>query len=366
MNAPSLRGLLVALCGACCTAWATPDPPHLRSTYERPAAQWPAPWIDAGVAFVELGAYRPPPAPATAREQGLARLGERLFFDPRLSVDGRVSCASCHRPDEGWTVRGAKAAGVHGRIGRRNPPTLLEVALRSHWGWDGAGDSLAAQSLRPLTDPDEMGNRSLAAAWRRVVSVPAYAAELRALSEQEGGAPPSPPWLGDALAAFQRTRLHQQPSRFDRFAQGERLALSDLELQGLHLFRTRARCANCHFGPTLSDGKFHNLGIAFFGTRSQDLGRHEVTGRCADAGRFRTPSLRHVSQTAPYMHHGLFDTLTGVVHLYARGGGDPRARDAAQAADPLLRCAAQVSPHLKPLPLSEADLSALRAFLQAL
>lgn len=361
MNAPSLRRLLAALCGACCAAWATPDPPHLRSAYERPAAQWPAPWIDAGVAFVELGAHPPPPAPA-AREQGLARLGERLFFDPRLSADGRVSCASCHRPDEGWSVRGAKAAGAHGRIGRRNPPTLLEVASRSHWGWDGAGDSLAAQSLRPLTDPDEMGNPSLEAVWRRVVSAPAYAADLRAFAEQAGGAPPS---LGDALAAFQRMLRHP-PSRFDRFVQGERLALNDLELQGLHLFRTRARCANCHFGPTLSDGKFHNLGIAFFGTRSQDLGRHVVTGRCDDAGRFRTPSLRHVSRTAPYMHHGLFDTLAGVVHLYARGGGDPRARDAAQAADPLFQCAARVSPHLKPLPLSEHDLGALRAFLQAL
>lgn len=313
---------------------------RLRALYEKPASQWPAPWIDNGVAFVELGALAPPPAPPAP----LVQLGQRLFFDARLSANGRVACASCHRPDQGWTVRAPTASGVRGAPGRRNPPGLQDVATRAHWAWDGAARSLAEQSLRPLTDPREMANPSLGAVGRRMGMSPAR--------------------IGEALAAFQHT-LHTR-SRFDRFAQGEHRALTDLELQGLHLFRTSARCANCHFGPTLSDGRFHNLGIAFFGEPSQDLGRFGVTRRCEDVGRFRTASLRGVARTAPYMHHGLFDSLAGVLNLYARGGGDPRNGRVGVANDPLYACAQRVSPHLQALPLSAADIAALQAFLQAL
>lgn len=312
----------------------------LRALYEKPASQWPAPWIDEGVAFVELAALPPPPAPPAP----LVQLGRRLFFDARLSANGRMACASCHRPDQGWTVRTPTAVGANGAPGRRNPPGLQDVATRAHWAWDGAARSLAEQSLRPLTDPREMANASLDEVSRRL------------------GLPPRR--VGEALAAFQH-KLHAR-SRFDRFAQGEHRALTDQELKGLHLFRTAARCANCHFGPTLSDGRFHHLGIAFFGEPSQDLGRFEVTQRCEDVGRFRTPSLRGVARTAPYMHHGLFDSLTGVLNLYARGGGDPRNGRAGVAADPLYACAQRISPHLKPLPLSAADIAALQAFLQAL
>lgn len=346
-RAPGWFAALVAVCAAALPSLSAPASDPLRSAYEKPPHQWPAPWIDGGVAFVELGALAPPPSPASARDAQQARLGRQFFFDTRLSADGREACASCHRPDQGWTVRTPTAPG-----GRRNPPGLHDVASRAHWAWDGAAASLAAQSLRPLTDPREMANPSLAAVWQRVRAAPEY----QALT--------APAQLGEALAAFQRT-LHT-PSRFDRFVQGEHHALDDRELQGLHLFRTTARCANCHFGPTLSDGQFHNLGIAFFGEPSQDLGRFEVTGQCGDAGRFRTASLRGVSHTAPYMHHGLFDTLAGVLHLYTRGGGDPRSGRAGVAANPLYACATRVSPHLQPLPLSAADIAALKAFLRAL
>lgn len=338
----------------CAAVLAVPAPAGnaLRSAYEKPPDQWPGPWIDEGVAFVELGALAPPPSPTSARAAQRARVGRQLFVDIRLSADGRVACASCHRPDQGWTVRTPAASGAHGRPGRRNPPGLQDVASRPHWAWDGAASSLAAHSLRPLTDPREMGNASLEDVWRRVVAMPEYAALT------------APEHLGEALAAFQRT-LHL-PSRFDRFMQGNHRALDDQELQGLHLFRTTARCANCHFGSTLSDGRFHNLGLAFFGEPSQDLGRFEVTKQCGDVGRFRTASLRGVSRTAPYMHNGLFDSIAGVLHLYARGGGDPRNGRAGVAADPLYACATRVSPHLRPLELTTADIEALRAFLRAL
>lgn len=329
---------LVAALALVCTSPLTAD--TLRQAYEKPAAQWPTPWIDPGVAFLELGALAAPPPPP----EKLARLGRQLFFDTRLSADGHVSCASCHRPDQGWTVRTPTASGARNQRGRRNPPGLHDVASRPHWAWDGAATSLTAQSLRPLTDAVEMANPSLEAVAERIGI--------------------SPSTMGEALAAFQQT-LHK-PTRFDRFAQGDHRALSNQELQGLHLFRTKARCANCHFGPTLSDGKFHNLGIAFFGEPSQDLGRHAVTGRCDDVARFRTPSLRHVAQTAPYMHHGLFDSLAGVLHLYARGGGDPRSGRASVRSDPLYACALRVSPHLQPLPLSAFEIEALQAFLRAI
>lgn len=339
---------LLAALGLASSLTAAPPADPLRAAYERPPGQWPAPQIDEGVAFVELGALAPAPASPTP----LAHLGRQLFFDPRLSADGRVACASCHRPDQGWTVHTPTATGAHGQRGRRNPPGLQDVALRTHWAWDGAAHSLAEQSLRPLTDPREMGNPSLASVWQRIRTAPAYAPLTSAQD------------MGDALAAFQRT-LHRR-SPFDRFVQGEHRALSDQALRGLHLFRTTARCANCHFGPTLNDGQFHNLGIAFFGEPSQDLGRFEATGQCDDVGRFRTPSLRHVARTAPYMHHGLFDSLDGVLRLYARGGGDPRNSRAGVAADPRYACALRVSPHLRPLPLSAADIEALKAFLLTL
>lgn len=348
---PVARRALAALsCAATlpCT-FAIASDIDLRSAYARPAAEWPRAWIDDGVAFVELGALTPPalsPGEATS-----ARLGQRLFFDPRLSASGRVACASCHQPDQGWTVRTATATGAGG-AGHRNPPGLQDVARRSHWGWDGAARSLAEQSLRPLTDPGEMANASVEAVWQRLRTVPAYT-DLTSAKD-----------MGHALAAFQNTLHHT--SRFDRFAQGDRHALNQQELRGLHLFRTQARCANCHFGPTLSDGRFHNLGIAFFGEPSQDLGRYATTRQCDDVGRFRTASLRGVSRTAPYMHHGLFGTLEGVLRLYARGGGDPRNSRAGAADHPLYGCAARVSPHLRPLPLDEADIDALKAFLNAL
>ncbi len=331
-----------------CPAAALASGMDLRKAYEKPPGAWPKAQVDPGVAFVELGAL---PEPSPPRNGQLVNLGQRLFFDPRLSANGRVACASCHRPDEGWTVRAPTAQGVGG-AGRRNPPGLQDAALRSHWAWDGAARTLAEQSLRPLTDPREMANASVDTVWQRLRTVPVYAALTSAQD------------MGDALAAFQQT-LHQ-PSRFDRFVQGDHRALNDQQLRGLHLFRTEARCANCHFGPTLSDGKFHNLGIAFFGEPSQDLGRHEVSGQCDDVGRFRTASLRGVSRTAPYMHHGLFGTLDGVLRLYARGGGDPRSGRAGVAAHPLYACALRVSPHLRPLPLDEADIDALKAFLETL
>lgn len=336
---------------------------ELTAAYRRPAAQWPPATIDPGVTFVELGAPPDDPAPGP-RQQALAALGARLFVDPMLSVNGQLACLSCHQPAQGGSVATATGAGAHGHRGRRNPPDLRQARAHAQWGWDGRHASLQQQSLSPLTDPLEMANPALDAVLRRIGQRPDYAAAFARLN---GTGQPSAEQLGEALASHVLEIGRQAPrSRFMRFVNGAADQLSAQEIHGLHLFRTRARCANCHFGPWLSDGRFHNLRLSSFGEPARDDGRHAVTGQPADIGSFRTPSLHHVSQSPPYMHNGLFRSLDGVIRLYRRGGGEVWARNASEAADPLYRHAARLSQQIRPLDLDDDEIAALVAFLKAL
>lgn len=339
------------------------DPEDIALAYRRPPSQWPPAWIDPGVAFTELGV--PPAAPGlTVRQRAQAALGEALFSDPLLSSTGRVACASCHDPGQAWSTSRPTSVGVHGQRGRRNPPDLRQALAHRRWGWDGRGDTPEAQSLAPLTDPGEMGHRDVGAVLDRLASQTGY---VRAFAELYGPGPLTATALGEVLAAHVMAIAADPPrSRFARFMEGRIDALSTRELQGLHLFRTRARCANCHAGPGLSDGQFHNLLISSFGEPAEDLGRLAVTGLPAETGAFRTPSLHRVSASAPYMHSGLFPDLEGVIRFYRRGGGEVWARNAAEAAHPLHRYAARPSDRLKPLDLTEDEIAALAAFLRAL
>jgi cytochrome c peroxidase len=340
-----------------------PEDEHLskpRQAYARPAKEWPVPWLDADVAFVELGRLDLP-APPSDYEQRRTTLGERLFRDTHLSASNDLACSTCHDERHGWSSGTPTVPGHARSRGRRNPPSLHNAALRPHLAWDGRGSSLAVQSLSPLTLPDEMANADIESLLTRLRADPDYTARF---AEAYTTGPISADQLVDALMAFQ-THLETE-TRFDRFAAGDRTALSDQELWGLHLFRTRARCVNCHFGPLLTDDRFHNLKISFFGEQTQDLGRYEITHLPDDVGRFRTPSLRHVGQTAPYMHNGLFPTLEGVINLYDRGGGEVWARNKSEAAAPLYPFAARLSPHIQPLNLSEAEKAALVSFLRTL
>jgi cytochrome c peroxidase len=335
------------------------DARPLRLIYSQPADHWPLPWLDADVAFIELGRL-PLPSP-TGRAQQKRELGALLFRDPLLSAARNLACASCHDGDHGWSVATPTAQGGHGERGRRNPPSLFTAALHSRMNWDGGGMSLTTQSLVPLTVPDEMANADLDSVILRLRDNPIYVAGFARIY---GPTPISAQLLAEVLVAFQ-TYL-DFATRFDRFAAGEHAVLTDQEIRGLHLFRTKARCANCHFGPRLTDAQFHNLKISSFGEKAEDLGRYRITGAADDAGRFRTPSLRHVAASAPYMHNGLFATLEGVVNLYDRGGGEVWARNAVEAAHPLYPYAARLSPHLRPLGLSGADKADLVAFLRTL
>lgn len=342
-----LAGLFILSLTGAADAGPTDD---LRAIYGAPVAEWPAPHLDHSVAPTDLAAQPLSPV-ANAR---LTDLGRDLFHDRNLSANGQTACADCHQPRHGLTQPRASAPGVG-----RNTPTLKAVALRRSWGWDGRHSTLSQAILAPLTDPAEMANLHLSQALDR--AAPAYAARL---SLTFGDADMTSQRVVQSIAAYLTSTV--RPNRLDRFLRGEQGALTDAELRGLHLFRTTAGCLNCHSGPTLSDDGFHNLRLSAFGEPSQDLGRWNATGRADDAGRFRTPTLRGIGQTAPYMHSGHFTSLAGVVRFYRRGGGEVRARNAAEAARPLFEQAATLSPLIRPLDLTEDDIADLVAFLNAL
>jgi cytochrome c peroxidase len=359
----------------------------LRTQYAGPASHWPAPDIDAGIAWTEWTTVPPPSAPpstwlaANAGRTQLAEdiqkpdvvaLGQMLFFDAHLSRKGQVSCASCHQPQRAFTDGRPLAVGEDRLMGRRRSTPLFAAPFATRLFWDGRAESLKAQVLGPVQDSREM-NHDLTDAIARLRNLPPYPAQfLKAFGPGDVGkdeavdgvavdtAAVDTDRLARALAAFVAT-IRPQATRFDAFLNGHHNVLNDRELLGLHLFRTQARCMNCHNGPLLTDHQFHNIGLSFYGRRNQDLGRFEVTRDLADLGTFRTPSLRNVSQAGPWMHNGLFTDLKGLLRMYNAGMG----RDAAQAAPPDAY-APRKSEHIRPLALSADDIDALLAFLNIL
>ena len=313
-------------------------------------------------------------------DPGRIELGRKLFFDRRLSFNGTMSCAMCHVPEEGFTSHASRTAlGIEGKSLRRNSPSLLNVAWQASLFYDGRETSLSTQAWMPLLHPDEMANPSIGHVLQRI----------RGLADYEGkferafhGVGPSMDTVGAAFAAFQAT-LVVADSRFDRWRfGGQGSALSDVEKLGFGIFSGRGRCTVCHLvgkqHALLADGKFHvtGAGLAPPAGRSfvvrlapgvqtvltdadladysppvlPDLGRFEITLDPADRYAFRTPSLRNVAQSAPYMHDGSLATLAEVVDFYDQGGGDAPGR----------------STVLSPLGLGADDKRALVAFLRAL
>jgi cytochrome c peroxidase len=329
----------------------------LRAAYARAAAQWPAPTIEPGIAWAELA---PLPRAGDVDHNPLspakAELGRALFFDPRLSGSGRVSCASCHDPAKGWADDRRASVGHAGKRLRRNTPAVLNAGHMAALFWDGRAGSLEEQAVDVLTNPDEMGSDD-STLRHRLQADPGYPRRFAAVFGDPGVT------LGRvaaALACFERTIVAGR-SRFDRFLAGESDALTDAEIRGLHLFRTEGRCLNCHHGPTFSDDEYHAVGLSRPArTFSEDLGRYGVTKDPADAGKFRTPSLRNVGRTAPYMHSGLY-SLDTVLKLY--NDGMPGRHPPAGTGD---RGSPVKSHLLRPLGLNRRDLSDLAAFLRAL
>lgn len=274
-------------------------------------------------------------------------LGRSLFFDPVLSANNTVACASCHQPQHGFAAPDARAIGIHGQVGLRNAPSLLNRAYGTRFFWDGRAGSLEEQALKPIANPKELGS-SVAAVIKRLRGNASYVKQFRQAFAADGAETVNEKNLAKALASFERTLLLGD-SPIDRFRASDASALSDAERQGLWLYESRGRCWRCHSGHNFTDGSFRNTGVSW-GKTPVDLGRFAVTGREADVGMFKTPTLRGVALTEPYMHDGSVKTLRDVVHFYNRGG----------VKNPNL------DPIIQPLGLSDADVDHLVAFLKAL
>lgn len=235
-------------------------------------------------------------------------LGKKLFFDPRLSGDNKMSCVTCHIPEKAYGDGLALSPGADGKPLARNTQTCLNVGFFNRFFWDGRAGNLEEQALGPIQSSVEM-NQNLDELEAELAVIPGYVTEFKNVF----GTKPNRDGIAKALAAFQRT-LVTEPSPFDRYLAGDKDALSDDAKKGLDLFQGEAGCIRCHHGPLLSDGKYYRIGVL-----SKDEGRAVVTGKKEDRYRFRTPTLRNISQTGPYMHNGSLKTLDDVVTFYYRG-----------------------------------------------
>lgn len=288
----------------------------LRNLYERPVAAWPAPHIDSGVSYTELGALLGDSGTSwlMVERDPKIKLGQMLFFDPRLSGSDQISCSSCHDPGIGWGDGRRVALGHDHTEGPRNTPSLLNVASQKTYFWDGRAGTLQEQAIGPLGAHHEM-NVEMSILPKKIRKIKGYQAYFR---DAYGDEHVTLDRILEALAAFEKI-IHSRPSAFDLFVVGEYDALTDQQISGLDLFRRKARCMNCHHGIYFKDDQFHNIGLTYYGRKYQDLGRYEVTGKPEDVGKFRTPSLRDVMKTNPWMHNGLFDNILGVINIYNSG-----------------------------------------------
>ncbi|GAA0624785.1 cytochrome c peroxidase [Brevundimonas kwangchunensis] len=311
------------------------------------------PLLEPGSVFTEFG-----PVPALPEQpRALRALGERLFEDPRLSGSGQIACASCHNRELAFADGLSRSFGHDRTPHTRNSPSLLTAGWMETLFWDGRADSLEAQAPMPIIHPEEM-HADMAEVRRRLAADPAY---VEAFAAAFGDGAVTGERIAGALASFQRS-LSPRRSRYSRFIAGDINALDEQQRRGLDLFRGKAGCASCHNGPLLTDQRFHNLGLGFYGRPREDRGRYVVTGKPEDMTAFRTPSLLGVSRTAPYMHNGGLPTLAGVVAFYNAGGARPRPRDE-QIGDPLFP---KTSDMLRPRNLTREEQADLVAFLEAL
>jgi cytochrome c peroxidase len=293
---------------------------------------------------IPLGLGPRPASKSAPVTKARVELGRRLFFDPILSADNTVACASCHRPDHGFASVDGRPRGIRGQQLNRRAPTLLNRAYGRVFFWDGRSSSLEEQSLEPIANPTEMGS-TVADAVKRLEESPKFK-PLFAAAFDDGLTAPN---LGKALASFERLLLRGD-SAVDRFrANGQREGMSKAERHGLWLYESKGQCWRCHSGTNFTDEHFHNTGVSWGGT-PLDLGRFEVTKEVADRGKFKTPTLRGVALTAPYMHDGSMKSLKEVVEFYSRGGSPNPNLDAI----------------VRPLDLTKDEVDDLVAFLKSL
>jgi cytochrome c peroxidase len=331
----------------------------LRIEYAKPPAEWPKPTLDEGVVHRELGTPGPVPFPdGMEPTKAKKELGLSLFFDPRLSGSQQISCSRCHDPEKGWADGRSLANGVFMGQLTRNTPGLHGIGHAKSMFWDGRVITLEEQAVAVITNPKEMAGNPAEIVTRLEKEKHFYGPKFEAAFGSDEIAFDR---VVQSIAAFQRG-LGVGRSRFDQFLTGKQDALEDNALVGLHLFRTQARCINCHNGPNFTDDQFHNAGLTYYGRRFEDHGLYAITKKPEDMGRFRTPSLRNVGNTGPWMHNGFFPSMRGVLNLYNAGMPRPKRKEH-QKDDPLFP---ETSPLLKPLKLSIEQRADLEAFLMSL
>lgn len=304
-------------------------------------------------------------------------LGEALYFDKRLSVDETISCAGCHDPANAFTDHNTVAVGARNKRGTRNAPTVLNAVFSEALFWDGRARSLEEQAKQPLINPAEMGMRDFDAVVSKVASIPEYAQRFRRVFKTDVITIDA---IAKAIAAYERTRLSGN-APFDRFIAGEKNAITEAQKRGWHLFQHKAQCITCHTfnpaSPFFTDFKFHNTGIATKDrnfeelieqaqriTQSKtvglstlahaddlsDLGRYLVTRQPKDIGSFKTPTLRDIELTTPFMHDGSQKTLLDVVRFYNLGGNANQYLDE----------------RIQPLNLTDQEMNDLVEFMRSL
>lgn len=240
-----------------------------------------------------------------------AQLGEALFFDPVLSRDSSVSCASCHKPEFAFADNVALSKGVFGHVTSRNTPSAMNQGDRNFYFWDGRSETLEHQAMGPVENSGEMDFPGTLLVKRLLKNAKYRAAFLNVYNRE-----PAKELIASAIAAYERT-LETNKSAFDKYINGADTTLfSESAKRGLTLFNDKAKCFDCHFGVDMTgNDQFRNIGL-YDGKKLNDKGRYVITNSPKDLGAFKVPGLRNIAQTAPYMHNGMFKTLREVIDYY--------------------------------------------------
>lgn len=268
-------------------------------------------------------------------------LGRMLYFDPRLSGSNWISCATCHNPGLGWSDGLSTPIGHDfNRKGLRNSPTVINSGYFEVQFWDGRAPSLEEQAKGPIQADIEM-NQNVDELIKELKAIPGY---VRRFDKVFGKNSINLDNIVKAIATFERSVVSKN-APYDKYMKGDKKAMSKSAVNGMNLFFGKAKCSICHNGPAFTDSKFHNIGV-----KSSDPGRSQVTKEGSDKGAFKTPGLRHISRSAPYMHDGSEKTLKEVIEFYNRGGDVKE----------------NISPFITPLDLSKQEVNDLVEFMKAL
>jgi cytochrome c peroxidase len=258
------------------------------------------------LAILVLGAWSDPTTVDTKTE-----LGRMLFFDPILSKDSTISCASCHKPEFAFSDTVSLSVGVGGKLGKRNTPSVMNMASRGIFFYDGRAATLRNQVHFPIEDPAEM-NLAFPEAVKRVANSQKYVTLFKKLYESV----PDGNNIRDAIAHFEES-LETSDTEFDAWMMDKPNRMSESAIRGRKLFMSdRAKCFDCHFSPDFTGDEFKNIGL-YDEKKYVDKGRYEITGNPNDLGKFKVPGLRNVGMTGPYMHDGSFKTLEDVIDYYS-------------------------------------------------